>query len=90
MQHVTLFHCTARVDTTILPVADLTYNPSLPKVEYSICSVPGTATRTSYADLAENYEADKNIRNCSYIWRQKRINHSKKANDSRVAGIISY
>lgn len=86
---------TARVDTTILPIADMTYNLGSSTLKWNTVYADvhvGTATRTFYADLAENYEADKKYHPGTVVifGGKKELTISKKANDKRVAGIISH
>ena len=85
---------TARVDTTILPVADITYNLGSSTLKWNTVYADvhvGTATRTFYADLAENYEADKIYKPGTVVifGGKRELTTTKKKNDKRVAGVIS-
>ena len=85
---------TARVDTTILPVSDLTYNLGSSTLKWNTVYADvhvGTATRTFYADLAENYFADKDYDagTVMVFGGNMEITESTKMNDKRVAGVIS-
>ena len=85
---------TARVDTTILPVSDLTYNLGSSTLKWNTVYADvhvGTATRTFYADLAENYEADKMYKPGTVVifGGKRELTTTKKKNDKRVAGVIS-
>ena len=84
-----------RVDTSVLPIADLTYNLGSSTLKWNTVYADvhvGTATRTFYADLAENYEADVNYHPGTVVifGGKKELTASKRRNDKRVAGVISH
>ena len=86
---------TASVDTTILPTTDMTYKLGSSTLRWNTVYADvhnGIATRTFYADLAENYEADKQYHPGTVVifGGKKEVTISKKKNDKRVAGVISH
>jgi trimeric autotransporter adhesin len=77
------------VTGNILPSANLTYN--LGSTSQWFNTFYGVSSQAKYADLAENYEADKNYEPGTVVvfGGEKEITVSGKFADARVAGAIS-